>query len=321
MTVIIPEIVLVTGASGFIGRALVKMLSSINDCTVRSAVRRSVLESGNSENFVVTGDLLPNTNWTSALTGVGVVVHTAARVHAMASSAERTQPEYQIANVEGTINLAKQAAAMGVKRFVFISSAKVLGERSHVSMALVEGDEYLPHDDYAKSKTAAELGLVAVSEISGMELVIVRPPVVYGAGVRSNFRMLMKAVSRGLPLPFGMVTNRRSLIALDNLVDFIATCVTHPAAANQIFMVSDGEDLSTPDLVRRIALAMGRPARLFPFPVEWLRVGATIVSRGETYQRLCGNLQLNISKAHRMLNWTPSTTVEEGLRKAVAGLD
>jgi nucleoside-diphosphate-sugar epimerase len=265
----------------------------------------------------VTGDLLPHTDWVDALTGVSVVVHAAARLHAMAGTAHNTLASYRATNVEGTLKLATQASTAGVKRFVFISTAKVLGEVSPPSQPLAEGDNYLPHDAYAISKMEAEQGLIAISERTGMELVIIRPPIVYGPGVRSNFRTLMRIVSKGLPLPFGMVSNRRSLVALENLVDFIVTCVKHPGAANQIFMVSDGEDLSTPDLMRRIAFALGKPARLFPVPLALLKTGADLFDRREIYQRLCGNLQLDSTKAHRILNWKPLIAVDEGLRQAV----
>ena len=217
-----------------------------------------------------------------------------------------------------TLNLACQAAAAGVNRFVFISSVKVNGEFTPFGSAFTEADAPNPQDAYGQSKHEAEQGLRQLSVDTGMEVVIIRPPLVYGPGVKANFAALMRVVQRGWPLPLGAVHNQRSLVALDNLVDFIITCITHPQAANQAFLVSDGQDLSTTELVRGMAQAAGVPARLLPVPVWALQAGASLLGMGDAVQRLCGNLQVDTSKARSLLGWVPPVSVEEGLRRAMA---
>jgi nucleoside-diphosphate-sugar epimerase len=226
---------------------------------------------------------------------------------------------FRTANVDGTLNLARQAAAAGVKRFVFISSVKVNGEFTLSGRAYSEADAPKPEDAYGQSKHEAEQGLRQIASDTGMEVTIIRPPLVYGPGVKANFASLMRAVQRGWPLPLGAVHNQRSFVALDNLVDFIVTCITHPQAANQTFLVSDGQDLSTPDLIRRMARAMNRPARLLSVPVWALKAGASLLGKGDAVQRLCGNLQVDISKSRELLGWSPPISVDEGLRRAVGG--
>jgi nucleoside-diphosphate-sugar epimerase len=225
---------------------------------------------------------------------------------------------FRAVNVDGTLNLARQAAALGVKRFVFISSVKVNGESTPPGREFTEADAPNPQDAYGQSKHEAEQGLRQLSADTGMEVVIIRPPLVYGPGVKANFAALMRAVQRGWPLPLGAVHNQRSLVALSNLVDFIVTCITHPQAANQTFLVSDGQDLSTTELVRGLAQAAGVPACLLPVPVWALQAGATLLGKGDAVQRLCGNLQVDMSKARSLLGWVPPVSVEEGLRRAMA---
>jgi nucleoside-diphosphate-sugar epimerase len=224
---------------------------------------------------------------------------------------------FRAVNVDGTLNLVRQAATAGVKRFVFISSVKVNGELTQPGRAFTETDAAAPQDAYGQSKHEAEQGLRQLAADTGMEVVIIRPPLVYGPGVKANFAALMRAVQRGWPLPLGAVHNQRSLVALDNLVDFIVTCITHPQAANQTFLVSDGEDLSTTELVRGMAQAVGVPARLLPVPVWALQAGATLLGKGDAVQRLCGNLQVDISKARNLLGWTPPVSVAAGLLLAM----
>jgi nucleoside-diphosphate-sugar epimerase len=227
---------------------------------------------------------------------------------------------YRAANVEGTLNLARQAAAAGVRRFVFVSSIKVNGEQTAAGQAFGADDTASPQDAYGISKAEAEAGLKAIAVSTGMEVVIIRPPLVYGPGVKATFLSMMRWLQRGVPLPLGAVTrNRRSLVALDNLVDLIVTCVHHPAAANQTFLVSDGEDLSTTGLLQRLAAAMGVPARLLPVPAWALEAGAALLGRRAMLQRLCGNLQVDITKTRDVLGWLPPIGVDEGLRRAAAG--
>jgi nucleoside-diphosphate-sugar epimerase len=227
--------------------------------------------------------------------------------------------EFRRVNTDGTIRLAEQAQASGVKRFIFLSSVKVNGEES--DFAYRQADLPAPRDPYGQSKFEAEQSLRRMSVDTAMDVVVVRPPLVYGPGVKANFASLMRAVQRGIPLPLASVTdNRRSFVALDNLGDLLITCVDHPAAANQTFLVSDGEDLSTADLLHRLGEAMGKPARLFPVPPSLLQFGANLLGKGDMAQRLLGNLQVDISHTRNTLNWSPPISVDEGLRRAVAGL-
>jgi nucleoside-diphosphate-sugar epimerase len=306
--------VLVTGCTGFIGTALLERLWNEPEFTVRGAVRREVALPGGLE-CVRVGEVSPETDWRSALVGVDAVVHLAGRVHVMGDTAADPLAAFRHVNVGGTLNLARQAAAAGVGRIVYVSSVKVNGETGSFS----EGDPVSPQDAYAISKHEAESGLREIAGRAGMELVVVRPPLVYGAGVGANFARLMRAVERGVPLPFGMVHNRRSLVALENLVDFIVTCTTHPAAAGRTFFVSDSEDLSITELIRRLGRAMGRPARLIPVPPTLLMTVATLAGRRDDARRLLGTLEVDISRARQLLGWEPPIGVDEGLRQASNG--
>jgi nucleoside-diphosphate-sugar epimerase len=225
--------------------------------------------------------------------------------------------EFRAVNVDGTLNLARQAAAEGAKRFVFVSSVKVNGEATQPGQMFSETNTPAPQDPYGISKMEAEQGLRQIASETGMEVVVIRPPLVYGPGVKANFAALMRAVQSGWPLPLGAVHNQRSLVALDNLVDFIITCMAHPKAANQTFLVSDGRDLSTTELVRGLARAAGVSECLLPVPVWLLQAGASLLGKSDAVQRLCGNLQVDISKARSLLGWTPPITVKEGLHRAV----
>ena len=227
--------------------------------------------------------------------------------------------EFRRVNVQGTRHLAQQAAAAGVRRFVFISSIKVNGEATLPGKAFLADDVPAPLDPYGVSKMEAEQGLRDIAAQTGMEVVIVRPPLVYGPGVKANFQAMMRWLTRGVPLPLGAIDNRRSLVALGNLVDLIVTCIHHPAAANQTFLVSDGEDLSTTQLLRRMGQALGMPARLMPVPTSLLKLGASLVGRPAVAQRLCGSLQVDISKTRQLLGWTPPLSVDEGLKNAAEG--
>ncbi len=302
--------VLVTGAAGFIGRALVDRLLGEGVPTV-AAVRRPLT----GGRMIAVGDIGPHTDWRGALAGVDCVVHLAARVHVMHERAADPLAEFRKVNVDGTLALARQAVAAGVRRFIFVSSIKVNGEGTAPGRPFAADDAPAPADAYGISKLEAERSLLALAAETGMQIVIIRPVLVYGPGVKANFRGMMAWLNKGVPLPLGAIDNRRSLVALDNLVDLILTCMNHPAAAGQVFLVSDGEDLSTTELLRRMGAALGRPARLLPVPAAWLDGAARLLGKGAVAQRLCGSLQVDIEKTRRLLDWTPPVTVDEALRE------
>ena len=308
---------LVTGASGFVGKSLCSELFRQGH-GLRAASRSAIAEIYGFERVIV-GAMDGVTDWSTAVSGVDAVIHLAARVHVMGERATDPLAEFRKINVLCTLNLAGRAAAAGVKRFVFVSSVKVNGESTLPGQPFTESDSPNPQDAYGLSKYEAELGLRQIAVESGMEVVIIRPPLVYGPGVKANFSAMMRWLRRGVPLPLGAIHNQRSLVALDNLVDLIVTCLTHPAAANQTFLVSDGEDVSTTELLRRMGQAMGLPARLVPVPVSWLKLAAALVGKPDVAQRLCGSLQVDIEKTRRLLGWTPPLSLDEGLRRAVAG--
>lgn len=306
--------IFVTGASGFIGAALVDRVASEDQYRVLALVRREgvslpprVVPVRVSADYL-SGDPLP-------LDGVNVLVHCAARVHVMSDASFDPLTEYRRVNVEGTLKLAQQAASAGVKRFIFISSIKVNGEGTRLSAPYTADDVAAPCDPYGVSKMEAEQQLRSLAERTGMEVVIIRPVLVYGPGVKANFLSMMNWLNKGIFLPFGAIHNQRSLVALDNLVDLIVTCLDHPSAANQTFLVSDGDDMSTTDLLTRMGAALGKPARLIPVPAVLLQFAAAMVGRKAIGQRLCGSLQVDIGKTRRMLGWTPPSTVASALRK------
>ena len=307
---------LLTGASGFLGR-------SVLDASIRRGVEtRPVYRSidsarGHKEGMLVSG-LDGTTDWSKALQGVDVVIHLAARAHIMREMGLDTLTEYRSVNVEGTLNLARQAANAGVRRFVFISSIKVNGESTALDHPFTADDTPAPEDAYGHSKAEAEAVLKQVANETGMEVTIIRPPLIYGPCVKGNFASLISWVRRGLPLPLGAITNnRRSLVGVANLVDLIFVCATHPKAANQTFLVSDGEDLSMSELIRKIGLALGQPARLIWVPAGLISCFASLVGKKSVSERLLGSLQVDITKTCELLNWKPSLGVDEGLRKAV----
>lgn len=297
---------MVTGANGFVGRRIFTRLRYDHVAAIGAARKAD-----SSGIFVPMPDLGPDANWQAALRGCDVVVHCAARVHAMGDLAVFRQ-----ANVFGTLALARQAARAGVRRFVYLSSIKVNGESSFAGRPFNAEDVPAPIDPYGISKAEAETILLDLAAHTSMEVVIIRPPLVYGPGVKANFRSMMNWLASGIPLPFGAIRhNRRTLVGLDNLVDLIVTCIDHPAAANQVFLAGDGEDLSTTDLLLRLAFAMEVPARLLPVPTRWLELAAAMLGKRAVLQRLCGNLQVDISKARTVLGWSPPLDVDEGLRR------
>ncbi|WP_439518172.1 UDP-glucose 4-epimerase family protein [Hydrogenophaga sp.] len=310
--------ILLTGGTGWVGGALAKALRERHPDTV-SAVR--VAPGQPDSQTVVMGSIDGSLVWPETLDSREVVVHLAARVHVMKETASDPLQAFRTVNTEGTLQLARLAAKAGVRRFVFVSSIKVNGESTLPGAPFGPIPADPPMDPYGRSKWEAEQGLRQLAAATGMEVVIVRPPLVYGPGVKANFRSLMKAVCRGIPLPLGCVTaNRRSLVALDNLVDLLITCVEHPAAANGTFLVSDGEDLSTAALLQRLGSAAGRPARLLPVPTGLIEAGAALLGQRDVAQRLLGSLQVDIGHTRATLGWTPPISVDEGLRRAVAGM-
>jgi len=312
---------LITGGSGFIGREFTcSALAQGYDIRLALRQRLAGIESSSVETAEI-GDLSGDTDWTVALRNVDKVVHLAARVHIMNDRSSDPLGEFRRINVEGSRNLAHQAALAGVRRFIYVSSIKVNGEFTSSGEAFTADDVPAPVDPYGVSKDEAERALRRIASDSGMEVVIIRPPLVYGPGVGANFASIIRWLLLGVPLPLAAVSNNsRSLVALPNLVDLMVNCLSHPDAANQTFLVSDGEDLSTVDLLRRMGVALDKRVRLFPIPTWILKLGADAINRPGVYQRLCGSLRLDIDKTKQYLDWTPPVSVDEGLRYAVEGL-
>ncbi len=308
--------VLVTGANGFVGRALLQRLLALDGVGAVAGLRRAdaLVEGELPCERRVLGDLAVAAVSAESLQGIDVLVHTAARVHVMDEVATDPLAAFRAVNVEGMLRLATAAAEAGVKRFVLISSVKVNGEETPPGRAFSAADQPCPGDAYGLSKWEAEQALQALCERTGMQWVIIRPPLVYGPGVRANFQRLMGGLARGLPLPLGALDNRRSLVALDNLLDLLLICLAHPAAANQTFMVSDGDDWSVAELARHLARSLQRPARLLPVPRSWLRSGLQLLGRGSLAQRLCGELRVDIDKTRTLLGWQPAHAAAEALR-------
>ena len=302
--------VLVNGASGFIGSALCPYLFSKGHSIVPVVRKPSGIEGEHIEGKF---------SWSMALKDCDCIVHLAGRVHVMRDHEPDPLHAFRVANVDATLTLANKIAGLGVRRFVFLSTVKVNGQATSPGCQFKSDDLPAPQDPYAISKWEAEQGLIEISRRTGLEVVIIRSPLAYGPGVKANFAALMNAVHRGWPLPLGAIQNQRSMVALGNLVDFIFTCATHPKAANQTFLVSDGDDMSTTELVHGIAQAAGVSLRLLlPVPVTLLHMVGRILGRADAVDRLCGNLQVDISKSRDLLGWVPPLSVEEGLRQLVS---
>jgi nucleoside-diphosphate-sugar epimerase len=305
--------ILVTGANGFVGKALCARLYEVGHQVV-PAVRRTQRLRGE----YVVGDIDNAPDWTISLQGCEVVVHLAARVHVMHEKATDSWAAFHRSNVAATLSLALQAAAAGVRRFVFLSSVKVNGEETIAGKVFTELDMPAPLDAYGRSKMEAEQGLLEMATNTGLEVVIIRLPLVYGPGVKGNFASLIKWIRSGVPLPLGDVHNRRSMIALDNLVSFIALCAdsaASPNAKDQVFLVSDGEDISTTELLRRVAKAYGCRARLFSAPMRLMRMAAQSMGKASVADRLWGSLVVDDSKARQLLGWQPPSSMDEQLKK------
>ena len=311
--------VLVTGASGFIGRHVVAELLR-KSIKVRVAYRQGTKDKFLADNVDVCFLSGPGTSavdWVDAVVNCRAVIHLAARAHVLSDPEEDPLRTFRIANVDFARACGEAAAIAGVQRFIFMSSVGVHGGKTEVE-PFQAGSAIKPHTQYAISKAEAEKALTDTVKGYDMKLTVLRPPLVYGLGAPGNFDVLLRAMASGLPLPLGLITNnRRSLVAIENLVNLIVTCLSHPAAANQTFLVSDGEDLSTAELLRRLGNAMGKPARLFPLSVGLLESGARLLGKREMFQSLCGSLQVDISKTREILDWAPLLSVDEGLRRAV----
>ncbi len=308
--------ILLTGADGFVGKFI------LNVAHLRSIKMRPICRSidalSRHPNGVFVSEPYCSVDLSKALQGIDVVIHTAALTHIVRNDDLDPLDEFRRVNVEGTLNLARQAANAGVRRFVLISSIKVSGEATLPARPFTADDPVAPVDAYALSKAEAEVQLMQVGKETGMEVTIIRPPIIYGPGVSGNFASLISWVRRGLPLPLGGVShNRRSFVGVDNLVDLILLCAHHPKAANQIFLISDGEDLSTTELLRKIGNALNQPARMLWVPAEVISFIAGLLGKKKISQRLLGSLQVDISKTCELLDWKPSVAVDEGLRRAV----
>ena len=308
--------VLVTGATGFVGAALVRRLLA-DGRAVRAAVRQTAPGIAPGAEQVAIGEIGPATDWTRGLAGVEAIVHLAARAHVLRDSTPDAYALYSAVNTRGTLRLAEAAAAAGVRRFVFLSSVRVHGERS-TGAPFTESSPLVADDPYGRSKADAERGLASLARGTQLEPVILRPPLVYGPQAGGNFARLVALVARGVPLPLGAVRNRRSLIFVGNLADAIVRSLDQPAAANQTFMVSDGEDVSTPELVRRIARALGKPARLVLVPTALLRLGGALAGRSDDVARLVDDLLVDSSKIRALLGWSPVVTLDEGIAQTAA---
>lgn len=303
--------VLLTGANGFLGSRLALALNSKRDIKLTVSVRRPIKIFASQVLEIPSLDA--DTDWSVALSNQQVVIHAAARAHIMKDEVADPLAEYRRVNVEGALNLARQAAMAGVNRFIFMSSIGVNGNTN--IRPFTEVDAPNPAELYAQSKWEAEQSLWEIQRETGIELVIIRPPLVYGPNAPGNFGSLMGWVEKGIPLPLGAVHNQRSLVAVDNLIDLIITCMDHPSAANQLFLAGDGQDVSTTKLLRGVAHAMDKPTRLIPVPASLLMLGATLLGKKARAQRLLGSLQVDISKSRDLLGWEPPISVEEGLRR------
>ena len=309
--------VLVTGATGFVGESLVAELV-VQKYSVSALVRRENCLIPDEAAKIKVADLTDVRDWQPILQNIEVVIHLAGRAHIMNDSVADPLAEFRQVNTAATLNLARQASAAGVRRFVFISSIKVNGELTESVPFSPEGD-VIPTDPYGLSKYEAEQGLLALAKETGMEVVIIRPTLVYGLGVKGNFASLLKWMKRGVPLPFGAIHNQRSLVALDNLVSFITHCIDHPKAANEVFLISDGEDISTTELLQKASHAFGKRTLLLPVPVSWMTLAAKLLGKVDVANRLFGSLQVDSSKARELLGWEPVITMDEQLKKTADG--
>ena len=304
----------ITGINGFIGQALTARLSETSHI-ISGSVRPGSSYDGFPMKDITHKKLLIDEDWTQSLNGLDVVIHTAARAHIINEVVSNPLKEFQKINVASTLNLAQQAADAGVARFIFISSIGVNGNCNTVPF--VELDEPMPKEPYAISKYQAEKGLLDISRNTGMEITIIRPPLVYGPGVKANFKSMIQWMNKGVPLPLGAINNKRSFVALDNLVDFIILCTEHHQAANEIFLISDGEQVSTTELLKKVAKALGKKSLLVPVPIKIMILVAKLIGQSVMSDRLFESLQIDSSKARTLLGWKPVISMDEQLKKTV----
>ncbi|MBW3514115.1 SDR family oxidoreductase [Shewanella sp. NKUCC01_JLK] len=303
--------ILITGGSGFIGSYLISSLMN-RSLLVCGRLKPPSIKAEKFISFDLSKDLLK----VETLTNVQTVIHCAAYVHVMNDSSSDPLFKFRQINTQATVNLAKQAATAGVKRFIFLSSIKVNGESTESGIPFTSNYSAKPVDSYGLSKYEAELELMKISQYSGMEIVIIRPPLVYGVGVKANFASLMNLVSKGVPLPFGCITqNKRSLVSVTNLVDLIITCIDHPKAANQVFLVSDDHDVSTSEMVREMAKALDKPTWQLPIPIWCYQLVGKLFEKSDVVDRLTGSLQVDISHTKETLGWKPPQTLQEGFKQ------
>jgi nucleoside-diphosphate-sugar epimerase len=310
--------ILVTGANGFVGAHLCRHMIS-KGYGVRAALR-SRLPGWQTGEQVVVGEIDGTTDWRGALADMDTVVHLAARVHIMRESEKDPLAAFRRVNLDGTTALARQAAEAGVRRMIYLSSIKVNGESS-CGIPFRADDDPRPEDAYGVSKWEAEQALMHIARQTGLELVIIRPVLIYGAGVKGNFGQLMRLIRRGVPLPLAGIGNRRSFLSIQNLLDFLNCCIEHPAAPGEVFLIADGEDLSTPELIRKLGRAMGCDIRLFPVPTLLLRLGGLLTGRSSTIARLTQDLQVDIAKNRDLLGWSPPVAMDRALREMVSADD
>ena len=309
--------ILVTGSTGFVGAALVKRL--INNHAEICAVTRALLHDQTCAGvrYINLGNFTPDMDWTEVLQGIDVIIHLAARTHILMSSFQDSLAKYRYINVNCTINLARQASQASVRRFIYVSSIKVNGEFTNNGKAFTADDIPNPQDFYGISKYEAELGLQNIAEQCEMDIVIIRPPLIYGPGVKGNLLNMIRFINKSLPLPFGSIRNQRSLVSLDNLLDLLIICIHHPKAANQIFLVSDGEDLSTVDLCILLGISLGKPAKLIEVPVYLLNLFSTVFLCRGAFYKVSGSLQVDIFKTNNLLGWAPRVPIAESLDETI----
>lgn len=316
--------ILVTGATGFIGQKLIQYLLEYTDATLHLVIRADNLPNFEAQRYnhriIITrvDNISSNTNWQETLVDCQVIIHAAARVHIMNEQSRNPLKAFREVNVEGTLHLAKEAALRGVKRFIYLSSIKVNGEYSSLDKPFGPNDIAMPEHPYSISKYEAEQGLMNIAEKNVMSVVIIRPPLVYGPGVSGNFLRLIQLLQKGMPLPFGGLNkNKRSFVSVNNLITLIVKCIDHPQAANQIFLVSDDDDLSTTELFCKIRQLLSSHTLLVPVPSWVLNGTAVLLGKKAEMMRICGSLQVDISKSKQLLHWLPTESVDNALYRTI----